>query len=180
MALAALLLLSQTGCALHPRVETLGPGRYAVLNERAARQPAHVLMRDGTQVGARGLILGDETATWTDADTGRPVSAPVTEVAEVRLRNNTGRGAAIGGTWGFLIGTAIGALLGLASGGGDQGGVETNPLGDAMLAGIVTGAAGWVIGLPIGAIRGTDDIYRLPPSPQGTPNRLLDGGGARP
>ena len=177
----ALLLVTQTACALHPRVELLGPGDYAALNERAAPRPALILMRDGNRVGARGLVLDERTATWTDAGTGAPTSAPLTEIAEVRLRNETGRATAIGGTWGFLIGAGIGAFLGLVSSDNDEGEVfETTPLADALIVGTVIGALGWVIGLPVGAIKGTDDVYRMPPPPQGAQDRLLEGGSAKP
>ena len=177
---AAFLLLAQTACALSPRSETLGPGGYGPLNERTAREAAHLVMRDGRQLSARGLVLREGTATWTDVGTGAPANAPLSEIAEVRLANRSGRATAIGGTWGFLIGAAIGTVLGLATSSDDEGEMETNAAGDALFAGTVTGIAGWLLGMPVGAIRGTDDIYRLPPPPPGAPDRLLQGGGAQP
>ena len=178
---AALFLVAQTGCAFGPRVETLVPGRHAALNERAARARARLVMRDGTQASARGLTIGEATASWTDADTGAPASAPLTEIAEVRLENTSGRAAAIGGGWGFLIGAILGAIGGIQSSSEDDGEFfDTTPFSGAVIGGVVAGTIGWLIGLPVGALKGADDIYRLPSPPESTPDRPLRGGSGTP
>ena len=103
----------------------------------------------------------------------------MTEVFEGRMKNTTGRGAAIGGTWGFLIGAAIGALYGLSEGSDSKSRSETDPI-FATFGGVAVGALGWLVGMPIGAVKGTDDIYRLPLPPQGAQDRLLEGGSTKP
>lgn len=170
-AVALLLILTPLGCAFSPRVVQQGPGRHAAVNERATRQDARLLLRDGTSVRVRGLTLGDQTATWNDPETGAPGSANLAGIAEVRFKNTTGRAARIGGGWGFVSGAVVGVLAGFAAG-SDSGPECSGFLNFCMTAerkalvnAILLAPLGWLIGLPIGASTEVDDIYRLPTAP---------------
>lgn len=163
--LVALLLVALTGCwygpAFGPRIETFSPDRYGTINARAARQPALLVRRDGTRVRVRGLIIADGKAAWTDAGTGAPGNTSLTEVAEIRLPNEKWRGGTVGYTWGFLVGALIGFVL--ARDVGDSGMSALSALVSGSLSGAVGGVAG--------AMTGIDDVYRLPPTPPGAPDR---------
>ncbi len=159
------------GCIHNYTVRPTSSADYASLNQHALRQQAIVTLLDGRAFYADKLQFAPDSTSWLDPNTRSVMAVHTTKVSDVRFVRR-GRGALEGLGIGLLGGVLTGALIGLA------GGDEPEDFGclpvctakaKAFFGGITFGAIGGLIGLPIGAMAGSKDVYHIEPeSPQST------------
>ena len=153
-------------------VKTLEPSVHAEISRRSVERKTVVVLADGSRVGARDVKFIGTEVSWLDPTTGQRGSAEARRVHEIRIVNR-GRGACKGGLYGGLGGLALGVLIGLlhkdsedCAGTGGHCDPESVRTEETVMAGVVLGMTGYLVGLPVGAAVGVDDVYRAPlPTP---------------
>jgi hypothetical protein len=150
--LAALVL---AGCTHHRPLDAASPESRSHVNARAEGEYALVTLHGGEEAPARGLHVAPDVTTWLDSDTGEARSVPTTSLASVRFTDR-GRGVLEGIGLGTAIGFAFGTVAGTLD---DSGGiVQFSPL----LIGAGYGMAGFLVGIAVGAERGSRTVYAPP------------------
>ena len=153
------LLVMLAGCAgIRPYDQVLPEATLDELNRALDGQAVQVTLWDGTEVWGENMTIAPDSAYISV--TGRPsnqpplevvprMSLPTPEIERIAV-TRTGRGARRGAVRGFLMGAGMGAAIGAS-------GEDSEALGWT----IATGAAGAAIGLLLGALAGSTDIYNL-------------------
>lgn len=132
------------------------------INKAAAGKPASMTLTNGRVLSGKGLEVAIDSTFWLDSVTGRKQSIATSEVGKVVIKKR-GRGALEGLGIGILTGAVTGAVIGFASGDDDPKTVFLPLTAEekALGGGIVLGAAGGLLGLPIGAAVGSKDKFIL-------------------
>lgn len=163
--LLATLLLA-TGCTHQQPLRLDEVGRLARFNAQATEQIAVVTLSDGETHSARSLQVTPDLTSWIDPGSNAVMSVPTHDVADVRLRDR-GKGALDGLGLGVVIGGLTGAVIGLASGDDDPDLLFAFKASEkAMVGGIGLGLLGGIVGLVVGGVAGSEEVYQIDRGPQ--------------
>ena len=155
MRVALVVVTLAAGCTQH---------RHIVEAHEVATDEVVVERRGGQQSTAVGVRTAGGITFYDKASGGTIPSAEVVKVIEV----SHGRGALQGLPIGIAIGTAVGAIAGYASGDDDCSSRDSDCFfilsakEKAFFGGLLLGAAGGLVGLVVGGIKGSTTIYELP------------------
>ena len=139
------------GCSQKHIVGSVGSPTFSSLKERALRQKkGEVTLVDGQKYAAYFIRIGPDSTSWMNSDLQvlRVETAKISNVKFVDRGKGVLQGAGVGFLSLFMFAIFLGALEGDLS-----LGVKT---------GFIAGLRSGVVGLPIGAIAGSKDIYEMP------------------
>ncbi len=161
MILIAVLLFA--GCTSHHSVQAEKADDYTSLNKRAKGNKAKVTFLDGQWVLAKNLQFAPDSTSWIDPGTGETQKVSSTEIADIRFLRH-GKGAVAGLGVGLAVGALTGVLIGAVAGGDDPDQFLAFSAGEkAAMGGVLLGGLGGLLGIPIGAAKGSEEIYHIEP-----------------
>lgn len=156
---SAVLLGSVLGCTnTFPVGHPLETGMEEV-NRSTLGRKGTVELRSGRFSSFTQFQATVDSAVWADLEAGERMAVPTADILRIRV-DRGGRGILQGLGAGFLLGTAAGYLYWYASSADPCSGCNT--LG---FSAIIFGPLGGLAGIVAGAIRGTQDVYEMPPPP---------------
>jgi len=148
------LVIMLIGCTQNRNVRSSTD--YVALTEKSQRQQAIVTFRDQKKMIAKKVRFAPDSTTWVMPVTHKLISIQTTDVSEVRFTKRV-KGALQGAGFGLLGGALFGVVAGLSS---DEGGFFT-PNELAVIGGVYFAALGGIIGLPVGALIGSKEVYHI-------------------
>ena len=134
------------------------------LKEKINGGSVTLVLTNGEEYNCDNLLIKEQLVYWIDSHSGATQSVPTNELYKI-LAKNHGKGALEGLGYGFLGGFALGAIVGIVTTDPDHktsGFVDLTPRNyseGALGYGIGFGIPAALIGLPLGAIAGHQDIY---------------------
>ena len=137
------------GCSQKHIVGSVGSPTFYSLKERALRQKGEVTLVDGQKYAAERIRLRPDSTSWINPEKQGVFTVETAKIYNVKLVDR-GKGALQGAGTGFLSGFMFGTVLGIAVG---QPGIG------AVVGLYFFGPLGSLVGVPIGAIAGSKDIF---------------------
>jgi hypothetical protein len=158
MALVATLLLA--ACTHRYSIEMGNEIDHRPIVRKSEKGAVKVTLADGTRERAKKIRFGADSVSWTDPLTGNSRVLSHGEVQQFMTVSH-GRGAIEGLGAGIGMGVALGLMWGVAEGNEAPGEFFSFTAGQYALVGaLIFGSAGGIVGLPIGGIVGSHDVYR--------------------
>ncbi len=139
--------------------------RYAEINQRSEREPVTVWLTNGVRFRTERLHIASDVTTWYEYGTVEVQRFPTDEIARVEFKSR-GRGALEGLGIGLVVGAITGFAFDFASGQQDEENIiQVDDLEEdvAIVLGVLWSSLGGLIGLPIGAVVGSKDVYPITP-----------------
>jgi len=149
---------------------------YGGINQKCEGREGKIQAFGNREISGRNIYVTQDSIRWIDPETGSVHALPTSDVTSVEIKRG-GRGALEGMGIGFLSGATIGAFGGFASGDDPPGWFSMTAEQKAAGGGLVLGLSGAIIGLPVGALVGSKDIFILsnPARPLTDSRWLTDG-----
>ena len=154
----AVVFVFVSGCT-HTHV--LDADDHDRVNRMAAYERATVVLADGETSQAMSLQLTADEASWVDPDARALRTVPLGQVAEVRLLNRW-QGAAEGALFATVLGAVATGSVMAWSAHQRCGDCHFGPSFHAFIGGLIGGTTGFLIGLPGGALRGSQSVFFVP------------------
>ena len=166
------------GCAhVHP-CDPAAPGvDLDDVNTALADRPVRVSLVDGTTLLAHSVVIGVDSTSLIP--TRQPRSLPpgraaigtslrTSEIATITVTRH-GRGALEGTLLGLGIGAGFGFILGVSTGGDEEGPYPLSAVEVGLLGAYICGVLAAGAGLLLGVVNGSKDVYDLTEAPRERP-----------
>jgi len=132
---------------------------YKYINRASKYKDIQIELRNGKRINVTKLEISPISTILRDPVTAQRITIPTSSIDNISYRNHLS-GAFEGFGLGVLIGGFVGASAGYASG-ENPGALQLSAESKALFAGIYYGLSGGIVGLPIGAIMGSKEIFYI-------------------
>lgn len=150
----------------------------ATEGEDALKKRGMIHYKKGMVSIVENIHIAGDSASWTDRETQKKVTTNLNELKEITLIKK-GKGAGEGFLAGLTGGFVSGFLIGLASGDDQRSetgwNIALSAEENGLLAGILLGGVGGLLGLASGASSGSKDKYILIDEPSDKPRVISSG-----
>lgn len=136
------------------------PFLFDDINKAGIGKKVGITLTNGCVFNGKSIQITHDSTSWLDSNTKNTQSIATSQIKSTVLKKS-GRGALEGLGLGILSGAITGALIGFVSGDDDPQTVFLPYTAEekAVGYGVVLGAAGGLLGLPIGAAVGSKDKF---------------------
>jgi hypothetical protein len=118
-----------------------------------------VQKKDGQRESGELIAVKENSILLLGFSSARDVTIDVQDIRTITIVNESRALSGLG--WGLLVGGALGAGIGFASGSDQPGWFSFSVADKALLAGVVLGVVGGLVGLTAGALAGHDQLIQI-------------------